>query len=117
MLKFGSHASSVSRKRTNFFFNMENNALNYRNYRRNVNRPRREIPVSSSFLSKTEEKAENAQIKPHEASRVDRFLKSMGPLGRMIFALDATGSRSRHVGFGVQLAGRDVPRGGVDRRT
>jgi hypothetical protein len=44
----------------------------------------------SSFLSKTEEKA---QLKPHETTRVDRFLRSMGPSGRLIFALDATGSR------------------------
>ena len=44
----------------------------------------------SSFLSKTEK----TQLKPHEiTSRVDRFLRSMGPSGRLIFALDATGSR------------------------
>jgi hypothetical protein len=42
-----------------------------------------------SFLSKTEEK----QLKPREISRVDQFLRGMGPSGRLIFALDATESR------------------------
>ena len=43
----------------------------------------------SSFLSKTEKN----QLTAQETTRVDRFLKSMGPSGRLIFALDATGSR------------------------
>jgi hypothetical protein len=43
----------------------------------------------SSFLSKTEEK----QLKTIMTGKVDQFLRSKGPSGRLIFALDATGSR------------------------
>ena len=42
----------------------------------------------SSFLLKTERSAAESTT-----TKVDRFLKSRGPSGRLIFALDATGSR------------------------